>query len=58
VARYALHEDYHDTIRPALVAAGRLIEELCGAEMSIAFSVNPEPGARRPAAFQHGPVST
>ncbi|HUR60362.1 MAG TPA: tRNA epoxyqueuosine(34) reductase QueG [Opitutaceae bacterium] len=27
-ARYALHEDYHDTIKPALVAAGRAIEEL------------------------------
>jgi len=27
-ARYALHEDYHDTIRPALVAAGRVLEEL------------------------------
>ncbi len=31
-ARYALHEDYHDTIKPALVAAGRLLEELCGAK--------------------------
>jgi epoxyqueuosine reductase len=30
-ARYALHEDYHDTMEPALVAAGRVIEELCGA---------------------------
>jgi epoxyqueuosine reductase len=30
-ARYALHEDYHDTITPALAAAGRLLEELCGA---------------------------
>ena len=29
-ARYALHEDYHDTIKPALVAAGRVIEELYG----------------------------
>jgi len=29
-ARYALHEDYHDTMRPALVEAGRQIEELCG----------------------------
>jgi len=29
-ARYALHEDYHDTIKPALAAAGRAIEELCG----------------------------
>jgi epoxyqueuosine reductase len=27
-ARYALHEDYHDTIKPALEAAGRAIEEL------------------------------
>ena len=30
-ARYALHEDYHDTMKPALVTAGRLIEELYGA---------------------------
>ncbi|HTO02335.1 MAG TPA: tRNA epoxyqueuosine(34) reductase QueG [Opitutus sp.] len=30
-ARYALHEDYHDTIRPALVRAGRWLEELYGA---------------------------
>jgi epoxyqueuosine reductase len=29
-ARYALHEDYHDTIKPALVAAGRAIEEIFG----------------------------
>ena len=29
-ARYALHEDYHDTVKPALVAAGRVIEELFG----------------------------
>ena len=29
-ARYALHDDYHDTIRPGLVAAGRLLEELGG----------------------------
>jgi epoxyqueuosine reductase len=29
-ARYALREDYHDTIKPALVAAGRCIEELYG----------------------------
>lgn len=27
-ARYALHADYHDTIRPGLVAAGRVLEEL------------------------------
>ncbi len=29
-ARYALHEDYHDTIKLGLVAAGRLLEELGG----------------------------
>ena len=27
-ARYALHEDYHDTIKPALAAAGRALEEI------------------------------
>ncbi len=30
-ARYALHEDYHDTMKPGLVAAGRVLEEMCGA---------------------------
>ena len=30
-ARYALHEDYHDTMKPALEAAGKAIEEICGA---------------------------
>ena len=30
-ARYAVYEDYHDTIKPALVAAGRVLEELFGA---------------------------
>lgn len=30
-ARYGLNEDYHDTMKPALIAAGRAIEELCGA---------------------------
>jgi epoxyqueuosine reductase len=29
-ARYALHEDYHDTMKPALVAAGRLLETQFG----------------------------
>jgi epoxyqueuosine reductase len=29
-ARYALYEDYHDTVKPALVAAGRALEELYG----------------------------
>jgi epoxyqueuosine reductase len=30
-ARYALHEDYHDTIKPGLIAAGKLLEEIFGA---------------------------
>ncbi len=29
-ARYALHEDYHDTVKPGLVAAGKAIEEIYG----------------------------
>ena len=29
-ARYAVHDDYHDTIKPALVEAGRAIEETYG----------------------------
>lgn len=29
-ARYALHEDYHDTMKPGLEAAGRVLEELAG----------------------------
>ncbi len=31
-ARYALHEDYHDTMRPGLVAAGKVLEELGGVQ--------------------------
>jgi epoxyqueuosine reductase len=30
-ARYALHADYHDTIKPALAAAGRALEVIYGA---------------------------
>jgi len=30
-ARYALYEDYHDTMKPALAAAGKVLEELYGA---------------------------
>ncbi len=33
-ARYALYQDYHDAIMPALVAGGRAIEELYGASGS------------------------
>lgn len=30
-ARYALYEDYHDTLKDALVAGGRALEEIAGA---------------------------
>lgn len=30
-ARYVLHEDYHDTVKSGLVAAGKVLETLCGA---------------------------
>lgn len=29
-ARYALHEDYHDTIKAGLVAAGKVVGSVCG----------------------------
>ncbi len=29
-ARYALHEDYHETMRPGLIAAGKVLEEFGG----------------------------
>ena len=29
-ARYALHEDYHDTMKHGLIAAGRVLEEMVG----------------------------
>lgn len=29
-ARYALNEDYHDTVKPGLIAAGRIMQELYG----------------------------
>ncbi len=29
-ARYAVHEDYHDTIKPGLIAAGKAVEEIAG----------------------------
>ncbi|MET0261939.1 MAG: tRNA epoxyqueuosine(34) reductase QueG [Rariglobus sp.] len=32
-ARYALYSDYHDTIKEALVGAGRVLEELAGVTM-------------------------
>jgi epoxyqueuosine reductase len=35
-ARYALYSDYHDTIKEALVAAGRVLEELGGGAVTAA----------------------
>lgn len=35
-ARYALYSDYHDTIKAALVAAGRVLEELGGGAVTAA----------------------
>jgi epoxyqueuosine reductase len=35
-ARYALYSDYHDTIKEALVSAGRVLEELGGGEVTAA----------------------
>ncbi|CAM2995180.1 tRNA epoxyqueuosine(34) reductase QueG [Rariglobus hedericola] len=35
-ARYALYSDYHDTIKEALVGAGRLLEELGGPRVTAA----------------------
>ncbi|MDP2138480.1 MAG: tRNA epoxyqueuosine(34) reductase QueG [Candidatus Didemnitutus sp.] len=29
-ARYAVHEDYHDTMKPGLIAAGKAVEEIAG----------------------------
>ena len=31
-ARYALHADYHDTMKPGLAAAGAVLEEMSGAD--------------------------
>jgi epoxyqueuosine reductase len=31
-ARYAVHEDYHDTVKPGLVAAGQALEQIYGAQ--------------------------
>ncbi len=47
-ARYALHDDYHDTIKPALVAAGRTLEQLYGvAETDYRYYVDTGPVIER-----------
>ncbi len=54
-ARYALHEDYHDTIKPALVAAGRAIESLFdAAETDYRYYVDTGPVLERSWAAQAG----
>ena len=54
-ARYALHEDYHDTIKPALVAAGRALEELFGAsEQDYRYYVDTGPVLEREWATRAG----
>lgn len=47
-ARYALHEDYHDTVKPGLIAAGKALEELYGAgERDYRFYVDTGPVLER-----------
>lgn len=47
-ARYARHEDYHDTIKPALVQAGRLLEASYGiAETDYRYYVDAGPVIER-----------
>lgn len=54
-ARYALHEDYHDTMKPGLVAAGRLLEQTCGlAETDYRYYVDTGPVLERGWAARSG----
>lgn len=54
-ARYALHEDYHDTMKPALVAAGRALEEIYGvAETDYRYYVDTGPVLERGWAAKSG----
>ena len=54
-ARYALHDDYHDTIKPGLVAAGRVLEAWGGlAETDYRFYVDTGPVLERSWAAQAG----
>ena len=54
-ARYALNEDYHDTIKPGLTAAGRLLEQECGAaETDYRFYVDTGPVLERGWAARSG----
>ena len=54
-ARYALHDDYHDTMRPGLVAAGRILEEIAGvAEDDYRYYVDTGPVLERGWAARSG----
>lgn len=54
-ARYALHDDYHDTVRPGLVAAGRILEEMAGvAESDYRYYVDTGPVMERGWAARSG----
>ena len=54
-ARYALHEDYHDTIQPGLAAAGRLLElEYGTAETDYRYYVDTGPVLERGWAARSG----
>ncbi len=54
-ARYALHEDYHDTIKPGLAAAGRLLEQEWGvAETDYRYYVDTGPVLERGWAARSG----
>jgi epoxyqueuosine reductase len=54
-ARYALHEDYHDTIKAGLAAAGRILEQECGiAETDHRYYVDTGPVLERGWAARSG----
>jgi epoxyqueuosine reductase len=54
-ARYVLHEDYHDTIKPGLAAAGRVLEQECGiAETDHRYYVDTGPVLERGWAARSG----
>jgi epoxyqueuosine reductase len=54
-ARYSLYRDYHDTLKPALASAGKLIEEVCGAgPADYRYYVDTGPVLERALAAQSG----
>jgi len=54
-AKYSLHVDYHDTMKPALVAAGKVIEEMYGVQSTdYRYYVDTGPVLERAWAAQSG----